>query len=206
MLDIFEAVNAAEPTWEVLGFIVEAGYGEPGTRVNDLPILGDLPALAGREHEVSVICGVAAPEVRARMVERARAMSLRFASVVHPSVVKTRRVQIGEGSIICAGCILTNQIVVGNHVQINLDCTVGHDAVLEDYATFAPGVHVSGNVVCEEGALVGTGANIIPELRIGAWSIVGAGTTVIRDGPPNVTVAGNPAREIARREPGWQCA
>lgn len=48
---------------------------------------------------------------------------------------------------------------------------------------------------------IGHGAVIRPERRIGHGAIVGAGAIVTRDVAPYTIVAGNPAREIRRRQP-----
>jgi len=202
VLDVFDAVNAATPTYDVLGFIVDADYGQVGRVIHDKPVLGDLDWFS-RNRDVAAICGVGAPEIRYRMIARANAVDVEYCSVVHPNAVRTRWLTMGVGVVITAACVLTNQITIGNHVQVNLDCTIGHDAVLEDFVTLAPGVHVSGNVTLGEGCYVGTGANIIEKRRLGAWSVIGAGATVVRDIPDNVTAVGTPAAVVKQRESGW---
>lgn len=206
VLDVFEAANGAapEPVWDVLGYLVEAGFGEAGETILDRPVLGSLDWLTDHCDEVEVIGGVGAPELRQRLVAEARRRGARFCTVVHPRAVLTRWVTVGEGVVITAGCILTNQIRIGDHAHLNLDCTVGHDAVIGDFATLSPGVHVSGRVQVGTGAFVGTGANVIERVRIGSWSVVGAGAVVTQDVPENATAVGVPARVIATRESGWQ--
>jgi acetyltransferase-like isoleucine patch superfamily enzyme len=51
----------------------------------------------------------------------------------------------------------------------------------------------------ERGAAIGSGAVILGGVNIGAGSLVGAGAVVTRDVAPSETVAGNPARPLARR-------
>lgn len=203
VFDVLEACNQEKPSYDVLGYIVDAQYGAQGTIVNERPILGDLDWLREHVHDVFAICGVATPHYRRRLVLRAKEMGCKFSTVVHPSAVLTRWVGMGEGIVITAGCILTNRIRLANHVHVNLDCTIGHDVILEDYVTLAPGVHVSGKVTFEEGCYIGTGANIVERIRVGAWSIIGAGSTIIRDVPPNTTVVGVPGKVIKQREFGW---
>ena len=203
VLDVFDAVNREEPRYDVLGYIVDPQFGSPGTVVNDKPILGGFDLLEKMVGEVYAICGIGPSHHRYRLVKRAEELKCSFVSIIHPTAVLTRWIQIGDGVVITAGCILTNQIRIGNHVQVNLDCTIGHDVQLEDFVTLAPGVHVSGNVALGEGASVGTGANIIEKLRIGKWSTVGAGSVVVKDVPDNVTVVGVPAKVIKEHEPGW---
>lgn len=203
VLDVIEAVNQVQPTYQMLGFITEPGYQQPGDRINEAPVLGYYDWLEANRHEVKAICGVGAPAVRRRLVRKAEAMGVAFFSLVHPRAVLTRWVILGSGSIITAGCILTNNIRIGNHVHLNLDCTVGHDAVLEDFVTVSPGVHISGNVTLERGCFIGTGASLIEGKTTGEWSVVGAGSVVVKDIPPNATAVGIPAKEVKTRSPGW---
>lgn len=48
----------------------------------------------------------------------------------------------------------------------------------------------------EDNVWIGGGAIVMPGVRIGMNSVVGAGAIVTKDVPPNVVVAGNPARII----------
>jgi sugar O-acyltransferase (sialic acid O-acetyltransferase NeuD family) len=203
VLDIFDAINAQEPQFEVLGYIVQPAFGSPGQLINDRPILGDFDWLAERSQAVKAICAVGAPETRFRLIREASKHGVHFCNAIHPSAIMTKWIEIAEGVVITAGCILTNQIKIGNHVHINLDCTIGHDARIDDFSTLAPGVHVSGNVHLQSGCYIGTGANIIEKITVGAWSIIGAGSTIISDVPPNTTVVGVPGKVIKTRPEGW---
>lgn len=203
VLDVLEACNQEKPSYDVLGYIVEAPYGSPGTFINGLPILGGFDWLQEHKEKVYVICGVGTPQSRRRLILQAKGIGCRFFRTVHPSAVLTRWIEMGDGVVITAGCILTNQIRIGDHVHVNLACTIGHDSVLEDYVTLAPGVHVSGNVTLEEGCYVGTGVSIIEKIHVGSWSIIGSGSTIIENVSPNTTVVGIPGKTIKQREAGW---
>lgn len=201
-LDVIDAINAVTPSWDVLGFVVDSQYGEPGTLVQEKPILGGFEWFS-HYSDVYVVCAVGAPEHRKRMVERMHAYRVKFATLVHPSVIRTRWLTIGDGVVIAAGSVLSNTIQIGDHVHINPSSTIGHDVTLESFVSLAPGTLISGNVRIQEGAYIGTGAKIIEKKTIGAWSIVGAGSTVIKDVPANATVVGTPARVIKERPSGW---
>jgi acetyltransferase-like isoleucine patch superfamily enzyme len=48
--------------------------------------------------------------------------------------------------------------------------------------------------IIKRGASIGSGATVLSKVVVGENSIVGAGSVVTRDVPPNVIVAGNPAK------------
>lgn len=202
--DVLEAQNRIEPSFELLGFLVEREHAEPGTLVDGLPILGDLDALVGRAPEVRVICGIGACETRRRLVRAAEERGFRFFNALHPSASITPRVTLGTGILVAAGTVVTSRIRIGNHVHLNTGCTVAHDDVLEDFVTCAPGVNLAGNVHVGEGAYLGIGSTVIQKRRIGPWATVAAGAVVIEDVPANATVAGVPARVKSTRVTGWQ--
>ncbi len=203
VLDVLEAVNQVQPTYDILGFVVDPGYQTPGMILNDIPILGYYDWLESHKTEVKATCGVGAPAARYRLIRKAEQIGVQFFSAIHPRAILTRWVNLGAGSIITAGCILTNNIRIGEHVHLNLDCTIGHDVVIEDFVTVSPGVHVSGNVTLKQGCFIGTGANLIEGKTLGAWSVVGAGSVVVKDIPENATAVGVPAETIKTREAGW---
>ncbi|NIQ37471.1 MAG: transferase [Proteobacteria bacterium] len=196
VLWVFEEQNKAEPSWEVLGFIDENTLNK-GRDLCNLPILGDFGWFEKTvSREVYVISGVGNCRTKLHFAEKAANLGLNFCSVVHPSVMMSSHVTVGEGTVIAAGSIITTQVKIANHVTVNVGCTISHDAVIEDYCTIAPGCHISGNVKFGEGVDFGTCATIIQGKSVGAWSKIGAGAVVIEDIPANVAAVGVPARIV----------
>lgn len=120
------------------------------------------------------------------------------ATLVHPRVEMSNRVNLGQGVVVCAGSILTTNIDVGHHVQINIGCTISHDVTIGDFTTLSPGVHVAGNVVLGRDVFVGVGACIIngsaeQPLTIGNGATIAAGACVTSSVPDGALVAGVPA-------------
>jgi sugar O-acyltransferase (sialic acid O-acetyltransferase NeuD family) len=200
VLDIIIAQNKVSKRWEILGFVDE-NTELKGKVLNGYPVLGSFDWFSKIDlKEIRVVCAIGDNISKKKVVEKAKGVGLRFANVVHPSVIMTEFVTLGEGVIICAGCILTNQITIGNHVIINLDVTIGHDSIIEDFCTLSPGVHISGRNKIGEGANVGTGAVTIQGIVIGRWSIIGAGAVVAQDIPDKVVAVGVPAKPIKQVE------
>ncbi len=203
-LDVFDAMyQDLDDYFEFVGFIDE--FAEPGTAIlHRGKVLGGFDWFSTNEAQgVKAVCAVGAPEVKRKLVNKAKALHVEFTNLIHPKTAITDHVAWGEGIIVCAGCVITNNIVIKDHVHLNLNSTVGHDAVLEDYITTAPGVHINGNNVIEEGAYLGTGANLSEKLVVGRWSRVGAGAAVMGHIPPNTTAVGCPAKVVKTREEGW---
>jgi sugar O-acyltransferase (sialic acid O-acetyltransferase NeuD family) len=103
---------------------------------------------------------------------------------------------IDVASIISSGVIITNSVRIGKGVIINLSSTIGHDCIIGNFVEICPNVSVSGNCVIEENVFIGTGAIVLPGVTIEKNSIVAAGAVVCKSVPPNVMVAGVPAKII----------
>lgn len=202
VLALLRDINAAARQWDVVGFVDDRPE-LAGAQVAGLPVVGTVDALVRERPAAHYVLGVGSPVVKRRIAERLAGGGLHAPALVHPSVVRSERVQMGEGCVLCAGNILTCDIELGRFVTLNLACTVGHDAVLGDYATVAPGVNISGNVRVGSGTDLGTGAATVQGCTIGAWSVVGAGAVVASDLPDNCTAVGVPARAIKQRPSGW---
>ena len=173
----------------------EAKYG---SYEDGYPVLGTCDYLSKLSNEVWAACAVGAAKVRKMIIGKCHTYSnvVKFATLIDPSVLISKRVEIGMGTVICAGTIITVDISIGNHVIINLDCTLGHDDIVHDFVTIYPSVNISGNVVVGECTEFGTGMQIIQGKNIGKESIIGAGAVVVRYIPDRCTAVGSPAKPI----------
>ena len=201
--ELVEDINGmGAKAWDFTGWL-DSNSAMHGTRVHDLPVLGDIDWL--RENpDVYVVVGIGAPPTRRRIVERVRENGHNlFATLIHPTAVIGRRVEIGEGTVICANVTTTSDYRIGRHVLINIMATVAHDDVLHDYVTVAPSAVISGNVTIGEGTDLGTNATVNQGIEIGAWSIIGSGAVITKSLPANCTAVGAPAKPIKERPEGW---
>lgn len=189
---LIEDINEKNPTWEIMGFIDE-NEDNIGKELNGYKVLGNLEYL-NKHEKAYVTIAIGTGEVRKKISDKIKKHE--FSILIHPSVMLSKFVNIGEGTIICAGSIITTNIDIGNHVIINLDCTVGHDVNLKNYTTILPSVNISGNVIVGERTMIGTGSAVIQGLSIGSDTIIGAGAIVVKNIPDNCTAVGNPARPI----------
>ena len=117
-----------------------------------------------------------------------------YATLVHPTVVRSPWVELGEGCIVCAGCILTCDIKIGKQSHLNLDTTIGHDCTIGDYFTTAPSVNVSGHCEFGDHVYLGTGVGVRDEVIITDRVIVGMGGMVVKNLPEPGVYVGMPAK------------
>ncbi|XCP84015.1 acetyltransferase [Roseburia hominis] len=193
---LVERINEIRPTWKLKGFI-DDNSSLWGAYEGEYPIIGGCEQLLSEAEskDIFAVCAVGSARVRKVIIEKL-AGKVQFATVIDPSVIISKRVEIGAGCIICAGTIITVDIKIGNHVIINLDCTLGHDDIIHDFVTIYPSVNVSGNVEIGECSEIGTGMQVIQGKKIGTGSIVGAGAVVVKDIPDRCVAVGSPAKPI----------
>lgn len=119
-----------------------------------------------------------------------------WVTIIHPSAIISRDVEIGEGTIIMAGVVIQAGTKVGKHCIINTSSCLDHDCKIGNFVHVAPNCGLAGSVSVEDGTFIGIGTSIIPNKNIGKWSTVGAGSVVINDLPDFCTAVGLPARVI----------
>lgn len=191
---LVERINKVKPTWILKGFI-DDNESLWGTIEGEYPVLGGCEYLNSLS-DVYAVCAVGSAKIRKIIIDKLKNSDVKFATLIDPSVLLSKRVEIGEGAIICAGSIITVDIKIGNHVIINLDCTIGHDDVIEDFVTIYPSVNVSGNVLIGECSELGTGMQIIQGKKVAPNTIIGAGAVVVKDCAESGTYVGSPAKKI----------
>jgi len=84
----------------------------------------------------------------------------------------------------------------GSGLVVNADCILGQEVILRHGTTlgsksdFGPAPRIGDRVN------IGAASVIIGGVSIGDGAVIGAGSVVVKDVPPGVVVAGNPARPI----------
>jgi len=193
---VAERINAASPTWDILGF-VDDNPAVQGQTVDGYPVLGTADWLKTLTEETWVVCSIGTGRVRRLVMERVlRQENLRPATLIDPAAIVGRGAEVAEGCVVCAGTVLAIASRLEAHTIVNLNCTIGHDTVLEPYCTVHPGSNLSGKVRVEQCTDIGTGTKIIQGLTVCPDCTLGAGAVVVKHITEPGTYVGVPAQKM----------
>ena len=190
-----EAMDCLGDSFELIGFIDDSADKIGGERFGR-PILGR--AALERYPEAQVLAVPGSPtsyRSRAGVIASLGVAPSRLAKVVHPAANVSSRAKIGSNVLIMAGVVVTTA-VIGNHVCILPNTVVHHDATIGDFTLIGSNVTIAGNVTVGSNVYIGSGSSVINGVGIGDGALIGLGSNVVREVPPNATVAGNPAKGL----------
>ncbi|MBI5719987.1 MAG: N-acetyltransferase [Burkholderiales bacterium] len=121
-----------------------------------------------------------------------------FVEVQRGAVIGAR-CKIGSHSFVCTGVTLEDEVFVGHGVMFVND---RHPRAASGGRLQREGDWVLEPTRVGRGASIGSGAVVMCGVTIGAGAMVGAGAVVTADVPAGATVAGVPARLLARATAG----
>lgn len=137
--------------------------------------------------------------VRLALHRKLIALGLAPATVIHPTAWIAPNASIGAGAQIQAQAVVEAEVQLGRQCIVNTRAGVDHECHLADGVEIAPGATLCGLVRAGVNAWVGAGATVLPRISIGSDAVVGAGAVVIRDVAAGITVAGVPAKQMAKK-------
>jgi len=183
-----------------------------GCAIEDHAVLGKRPRLARH----SSARGEVAPlELGARVSVGAGAIVFAGARIGAEVILGDQcfvreRSSIGERTVIGRGSVVDNDVQVGARVRVQTNVYLTAFTVVEDDVFVGPGALTTNDdtmarhdaeapirgAILRRACRIGGGAVLTPGVEIGEEAFVAAGAVVTRDVPPNVIVAGNPAKLI----------
>jgi len=134
--------------------------------------------------------------LREKVYNNFHKVNFQFKSVIHPSAIIARSVQLGQGVQIMAGAIIQTNTTIADNSIINTGALIDHDCQIGPHIHIAPGTKISGDVHIQQGTHVGTGATIIQGIHIGANCLIGAGAVVVKNIASGIKAVGVPAKEV----------
>jgi sugar O-acyltransferase (sialic acid O-acetyltransferase NeuD family) len=142
--------------------------------------------------------GTGNPAVRKKLFELAVNAGGEITSVISSTAyISSLNVTLGEGLNIMHGVIIHPEVSIGNGTLINAGANIHHQSLIGSFCEICPGAIITGNVHVGDNSLVGAGAIVLPGIKIGSNVKIGAGSVVTKDIEDNITVVGNPARNMS---------
>ena len=123
---------------------------------------------------------------------------------IEPGAIIRDKVTIGKNAVIMMGAVINIGAEIGEGTMVDMNAVVGAIGNLGKRVHLGAGAVVAGVLeppskepcVIGDDVLIGANAVILEGVKIGSGSVVAAGSVVIEDVPPNVVVAGTPAKII----------
>ena len=183
---------------DVIGFL-----DDDTTHVNTvggLPLLGKtdvLPDLKDKFGVEAVYCPLGNNELRVKFLQQAKALGYNIPNYIHPSVIVSPNVKLGEGIYILLGSNIMPFTEIEDCVMISMNVNVAHHNILKKGTFLSTGCNFGASIVAEENTYCGIGSTIMTGLhRLGKDCLIGAGAVVIKDVPDGAVMAGVPAKLI----------
>lgn len=148
--------------------------------------------------QYDVVVAIGDPVARKKFVESLPAPTT-YATIIHPTAVISKWVEIGEGSIITAGTIITCNVKIGKHAHINLHTTIGHDCTMGDYFTTAPAANISGHCSFGECVYFGSNSAVRQGITICDNVTIGMGGIVVKNIAEEGVYIGNPITKLEKK-------
>ena len=193
------AINYKKPEWEIVGF-VDDDESQHGNEYCGVKVLGGRELIKKYE-EAFVLAVPGSPKgylkrkaiINSLTVERSR-----FATIIHPSVVRAPDSVIGYNTLLMAHVVVSCGVRIGNHCVVLPNTVLSHDSSIGDYGCIGSNVSISGSVCIGSECYIGSGVKIRENIRVGDRTLIGLGSNVISDIEKETVAVGNPARAIRK--------
>lgn len=188
---------------EIVGFLDDDPKFE-GKEVRGVPVLGgvsllkDVNAKYGVE---AVYCPLGNNKLRVKFLKQARECGLQTPNYIHPSVIISPYVTIGNGVYILLGTQIMPYTVINDFVMISMNVNLAHHNVLDEGVFLSTGVNFGASIHAHKYVYCGIGSTIMTGLHeLGEDCLIGAGAVVVRDVESKAVMAGVPAKLLKYKE------
>lgn len=197
-----------------LAYLQEAGVNVVGfldddpkyanQNVRGVPVLGSiskletLMAISGVE---AVYCPLGNNKLRVKFLSKAKELGYKTPNYIHPSVIISPNVSIGEGVYILLGTTIMPHTIIKDSVMISMGVHLAHHCVLDEGVFLSTGCNFGASIHAHKYAYCGISSTIMTGIHdVGEDCLIGAGAVVIRDVPERAVMAGVPAKVLKIKE------
>lgn len=184
---------------EVIGFVDDNPKYE-GQSVRGVPVLGkisDLETLREKYQLEAAYCPLGNNKLRVNFLKMAKGLGYKIPNYIHPSVIISPNVTIGEGVYILLGTTIMPHTTIKDYVMISMGVHLAHHVVLEEGVFLSTGCNFGASITAHKYAYCGISSTIMTGLHeLGEDCLIGAGAVVIKDVPDRAVMAGVPAKVL----------
>jgi len=178
-----------------------------GTKLCNYTVIGkqeNIVALKQEYHIEGCIITIGDNWSRKKVYQQISKLSpnLEWPNAIHPSVIISNNVTIGNGILAMAGVIVNAGSYLGDFTNYFTRCNIEHDCYISDFSSISAGVVLGGKVRVGKYSAIALNATVFDRIIIGDNSVIGSASLVTKDVPNNVLVYGNPAKIIRNRKLG----
>lgn len=188
---------------DVVGF-VDDDPRYAGKSVRGIPVIGmtsELAELREKYELEAVYCPLGDNKLRVKFLKMARELGYQTPNFIHPSVLISPNVTIGNGVYILLGSTIMPHTTIKDYVMISMGVHLAHHTVLEEGVFLSTGCNFGASITAHKYAYCGISSTIMTGLHeLGEDCLIGAGAVVIRDVPPKAVMAGVPAKVLKYKE------
>lgn len=175
-----------------------------GQKVNDIPVLGGvsrLKELMDAENVEAVYCPLGNNKLRVKFLSMAKEFGYKTPNYIHPSVLISPDVTIGNGVYILLGTTIMPHTVIKDYVMISMGVHLAHHSILEEGVFLSTGCNFGASIHARKYAYCGISSTIMTGLHeLGEDCLIGAGAVVIKDVPDCAVMAGVPAKLLRMKD------
>lgn len=197
-----------------LAYLQEAGVNVVGfldddpkyenQMVRGIPVLGPiskLETLKNTDNIEVVYCPLGNNKLRVKFLTKAKELGYKTPNYIHPSVIISPNVSIGEGVYILLGTTIMPHTVIKDYVMISMGVHLAHHCVLEEGVFLSTGCNFGASIHAHRYSYCGISSTIMTGIHeLGEDCLIGAGAVVIRDVPDRAVMAGVPAKVLKIKE------
>lgn len=173
-------------------------------KVRGVPVIGTiskLETLMTSYGVEGVYCPLGNNKLRVKFLSKAKELGYKTPNYIHPSVIISPNVSIGEGVYILLGTTIMPHTVIKDYVMISMGVHLAHHCVLDEGVFLSTGCNFGASIHAHKYAYCGISSTIMTGIHdLGEDCLIGAGAVVIRDVPERGVMAGVPAKVIKMKE------
>lgn len=172
--------------------------------VRGVPVLGPISKLETLRttHGIeAVYCPLGNNKLRVKFLTKAKELGYKIPNYIHPSVIISPNVTIGEGVYVLLGTTIMPHTVIKDYVMISMGVHLAHHCVLDEGVFLSTGCNFGASIHARKYAYCGISSTIMTGIHeLGEDCLIGAGAVVIRDVPERAVMAGVPAKVLKIKE------